>query len=81
MVKKVKNLPPSSLKWYSGTELVSYVTGSYGNVAEWQIDFSNESYNEFLFASGDFSIWLIAAKDQVIDVTSGARTIVSSSLN
>jgi hypothetical protein len=59
--KKVKSLPYDSATWYTttdnlaGTDVVG--TGLDDSV-QWSKAFSTETYDAFLFASGDFSIWI-----------------------
>ena len=50
---------------------------------EWSIRFDNQVFNQFLFASGDETKWLIADKEQVIGgyYNNEKRTILKSSSN
>jgi len=59
--KKVKSLPPTSLTWYSSNDnLQGTATVGTGldDTVEWSLPFSTDDFDKFLFASGDFSIWL-----------------------
>jgi hypothetical protein len=84
--KKVKSLPYDSATWYSttdhlkGTDVVG--TGLDDSV-QWSKAFSTETYDTFLFASGDFSIWLQAlvteVGPEVIYNRSTPRNVINSS--
>jgi hypothetical protein len=79
---KVKSLPSTSTKWYSGPLLNKDVIGAKTSVdAEFQDVIYEKKFTKFLFASGDFTLWLIASKDEIVDKTTGTRVVDSSSLN
>jgi len=46
-------------------------TQAYGNPSDmskgWGTKFSNTDFNEFLFATGDVSMWMIMERDEVLD--------------
>ena len=60
------------------------VTGDPTNDAfEWCLDFSTSDYDKFLFASGDWDIWLLALKTEVgpgvTYDTDSPRNVINSS--
>jgi len=85
--KKVKSLPYTSSKWYStkdnlqGTESVG--TG-LDDTVEWSLPFSTDDFDRFLFASGDFTIWLQALKSEVnpgVQYGLTSKNVINSSIN
>ena len=67
----VRHVPASSSEWHPATDnLVG--TDQYGiystsnDAPAFSTKYDDISYNEFLFASGDCSKWLIAMKDEVL---------------
>ena len=84
--KQVKHLPASSTIWYSSDDNLrgTFVTGDPAIAsAEWSINFEHSDYDKFLFASGDFTIWLQADKTEVgpgVDYDrSTPRNVINSS--
>jgi hypothetical protein len=84
--KKVKSLPYTSTTWYSSTDNLqgTAVTGDPTiDTAEWSVAFSTDTYDKFLFASGDFTIWAQALVTEVGPGVSYAqsppRNIINSS--
>ena len=83
----VRHLPPGNV-WFQATDKL-LGTAKYGTPCgvkcpqEWSIRFDNQDFNQFLFATGDGTKWLIAEKDEVIGgyYTNGLRTIEKSSSN
>ena len=66
----MRHAPPGNI-WYSKNDDLegSKTVGNPNNdAAEWSKIFETEvpNFNEFLFASGDCSKWLITTKDQAI---------------
>jgi hypothetical protein len=67
-----------------GTESVG--TGLDDSV-EWSLPFSTDDFDRFLFASGDFTIWLQALKTEVgqdVYYSKGVdppRNVINSSIN
>ena len=65
---QVKHLPASSMTWYTSEDNLrgTFVTGDPAiATAEWSLNFEHSDYDKFIFASGDWSIWLQADKTEV----------------
>ena len=64
----VRHVPQSS-KWHKATDLLKG-TEVYGDpqdmTKEWSVSWSQDDFNEFLFASGDFQHWAIIKKSDLI---------------
>jgi len=77
----------SATTWFSGTDKLAgtFETGTQGkDDAEWAIMFSTLIFDTFLFATGDFSDWMIAPKASITTQTSTGdelRPITSSSIS
>ena len=84
---KVRHVPPGN-EWHPATDNLAG-TDVYGDLSNdslaWSINFEDavKNYNQFLFASGDLSVWLIATVDAVIGSNYGAeaREIITSSIS
>ena len=79
-------MPPNSTTWYSSTDNLrgtQAVGDPTDDSNEWSIVFSGKTYDKFLFASGDFTIWAQALVTEVGpggDYTrSTPRNVVNSS--
>ncbi|KAK1742162.1 hypothetical protein QTG54_006727 [Skeletonema marinoi] len=79
---------PAGITWHPATDSLAgtevYGTESIDS-APWSVDFESKvaGYNEFLFATGDCTKWLVATTDAVIGETYGSasRPILASSDN
>jgi len=61
-------LPYTSSTWYSTSDNLlgsAVVSDGTDDSVEWSKDFSSDDFDRFLFASGDFTIWLQALKTEV----------------
>ena len=80
---QVQNVVYERDKWHPSTDKLagtSVYGTAYDDRSNWSVKFSHLTYNQFLFVSGDRSVWLIASKDSVSgSFYSGPRTIVRSS--
>jgi len=75
---------PKGNNWHKATDQLrgTEVYGSSGNnTVQWSIEFETAvpGYNEFLFATGDKELWLMATKAQVIGYYSNAPRIIMKS--
>ena len=83
----VRHLPGGD-KWHpatddlAGTHVYGDPSKGIASASAWSIKFDDKDFDEFLFATGDETQWLIAAKDEVIGeyYANAARTITRSSL-
>ena len=79
---------PSGNTGHPATDLL-VGTETYGDSSDdsvaWSIDFESAApgYNQFLFSSGDGSLWLVATKSAVVGeyYSNGLRDVMASSLN
>ncbi len=78
---------PAGTKWHKATDQLRG-TDEYGTPCgatcdnEWSIKFNKDSFDQFLFATGDAEKWLIAGKSAVLgNYANAARSIVKSSTN
>ena len=86
---RVRHLPSGSPGWHPSTDRLAG-TDIYGDSSDdgvaWSIDFESAApgYDQFLFASGDGSLWLVASKSAVVGEFYGLqdlRDVISSSSN
>ena len=85
--KLVRHVPAGS-RWHKATDRLRG-TEVYGTPCgatcgqEWSIRFDNDNFNQFLFATGDESKWLIADKQVVTGgwYTNEQRLVYKSSTN
>jgi surface protein len=84
---KVRHVP-SGNSWHPAKDrLVGTETYGDSNVdsVAWSIDFESAApgYNQFLFSSGDGSLWLVATKSAVVGeyYSNGLRDVMASSSN
>ena len=86
---RVRHIPAESTTWHPATDrlagTVEYGTESDDSAA-WSVNFASKvpagcSYNEFLFATGDCTKWLVATTDAVIgeEYSNADRPIIASS--
>ena len=65
----MKHLPIGSINWHQGADHLAGTTPSYGdpNVgsAAWGIEFQNFVFDQFVFASLDFTYYIIATKSEI----------------
>ena len=84
---KVRHMPSGNTGHPALDLLVG--TDTYGDSSDdsvaWSIDFESAApgYNQFLFSSGDGSLWLVATKSAVVGeyYSDGLRDVMASSLN
>ena len=85
--KLVRHVPPGN-NWYqatdqlNGSDVYGIPSGPHGSNG-WSIRFDNVSFFQFLFATGDSTMWLIASKDEVIGsfYSNELRLVTKSSVN
>ncbi len=86
---RVRHIPAESTTWHPATDRLAG-TAEYGtesdDSAAWSVNFASKvpagcSYNEFLFATGDCTKWLVATTDAVIgeEYSNADRPIIASS--
>ena len=84
---KVRHTPSGNTGHPATDRLVG--TDTYGDSSDdsvaWSIDFESAApgYNQFLFSSGDGSLWLVATKSAVVGeyYSNALRDVMASSLN
>jgi len=88
----VRHVAPGST-WHAATDqlrgtAVYGIPGGPTSAQSFSINFANQDFDQFLFATGDLSLWLIAPSVAVLGVsstdkyyTNGLRDIVTSSWN
>jgi glutathionyl-hydroquinone reductase len=83
--KLVRHVPKGN-KWHPATDLLAG-TQAYGDPKNmdkaWSDKFDNSKFNEFLFATGDMSLWMTMEKDEATGSFYSAkkRQILSSSFS
>ena len=84
----MRHVPASAAAWHPSTDRLAG-TDTYGTrgadlgAPAWSVPFSGRAFDQFLFATGDCTKWLIATPDAVTGATYSdqARDIVKSSIN
>jgi len=81
---RVRHAPAGASKWHSATDHLAG-TDEYGDpendAAEWSTRFKGKNFEEFLFATGDCTKWLVAAKSSVYgNYENTPRLITKSSI-
>jgi len=79
---RVRHAPAGASKWHKAADHLAGTAqyGSHTNDAEeWSVRFDTASFNEFLFASGDCSLWLVASKMSVYGSYANAERVITRS--
>ena len=83
----MRHVPASEGTWHPAADMLSGSHPPYGSSADptkpWSIKFDHIDFNQFMFATGDFQLWLKMSSKELLgdEYRDKPRKVIQSSLN